>query len=77
VPSKIVKILEVIGRVTGIPVRPPIGSCRAGYPCVFRPRSHRYADKPVQGFPFIRLFNGAPNLVGSSEEILCGELAKR
>jgi hypothetical protein len=34
-------------------------------------------DEPVRDFPFIGLFNGAPNLATRSREILCGEFAKR
>jgi hypothetical protein len=30
------------------------------------------AGEPVRDFLFIGLFNGAPNLARSSEEILCG-----
>lgn len=42
VPSKMVKILAVMGRAIGIPVRPPIGPCRWEY---------RRLSSAVHGFP--------------------------
>jgi hypothetical protein len=47
VPSKIVKILERMGRVIGIPARPPIAPCGWGYRCPFR----RRARFPAQSLP--------------------------
>ena len=35
------------------------------------------ADEPVRDFPFIALFNGAPDLAKRPEEILREEFAKR
>jgi hypothetical protein len=49
VPSKIVKILEGVGRVIGIPARPPISPADGGTAALsgaahgFRPHSLRYA----------------------------------